>query len=313
MGTIGLHQRPVTPMSYDAVSVAITPAQSVYSFQHPTEQSDQLKDEGDFDKQSAPALHTQELTVPVSFKTEDRSVMSSPDGGADEMIKPSQDNNQNEAERSSDSDTSTSCFSVLQKSRSRSKSKERRLKKDKSKKKTKSIDSDSGKENKSKQVPGDKSYEGPELLPKSNSGKLRSPPKVDRSSKPITPSKSPISSDEADGYEPVENGGKTSINASNVQELPYADSKPSFKDRFPRFHRDQSKGSGKRDSSRGSGYEPVGWENESLARTKMSDSKDEMGSKHYEDLEPGIMTSAEQDKLSSSAPYDKVVPLAETG
>merc|ERR1712223_2350495 len=188
--------------------------------------------------------------------------------------------------------------------------------KDKLKKKTKSIDSDSGKENKSKKASSDKSCEGPELLPKSNSGTLKSPPKVDRSSKPNTPSRSPISSDEADGYEPVENGAKTHITASNIQELPYADSndsKQSFKDRFPRFHRDQSKGSGKRDSSRGSGYEPVGWENESLARTKMSDSKDEMGSKHYEDLEPGIMTSAEQDKLSSSAPYDKVVPLAETG
>ena len=147
--TIGLHQRPVTPMSYDGVSVAITPAQSVYSFQHPTEQSDPLKDEGDFDKQSAPALHTTDLSVPVSFKTEDRSVIASPDGREDKTIKPSQDNNQNEAERSSDSDTSTSCFSVLQKSRSRSKSKERKLKKDKLKKKTKSIDSDSGKENKS--------------------------------------------------------------------------------------------------------------------------------------------------------------------
>merc|ERR1711997_119658 len=92
--TIGLHQRPVTPMSYDASSVAITPAQSVYSFQHPTEQGDQLKDDGGFDKQSAPTLHTQELSVPVSFKTEDRSVIASPDGGADKMIKPSQDDNQ---------------------------------------------------------------------------------------------------------------------------------------------------------------------------------------------------------------------------
>merc|ERR1711997_522771 len=209
--TIGLHQRPVTPMSYDASSVAITPAQSVYSFQHPTEQSDQFKDDGGFDKQSAPILYTQELTVPVSFKREDRSVMSSPDGGADKMIKPSQDDNQNEAERSSDSDTSTSCFSVLQKSRSRSKSKERKLKKDKLKKKTKSTDSDSGKENKSKKISSDKSYEGPELLPKSNSGTLKAPPKVDRSSKPNTPPKSPSSLDETDGYEPVENGTKTHV------------------------------------------------------------------------------------------------------
>merc|ERR1711997_71546 len=96
------------------------------------------------------------------------------------------------------------------------------------KKNTKSIDSDSGKENKSKKATSDKSCEGPELLPKSNSGTLKSPPKVDRSSKPNTPSRSPISSDEADGYEPVENGGKTPTKANNVQELPYADSKPSF-------------------------------------------------------------------------------------
>merc|ERR1712223_2166563 len=208
------------------------------------------------------------------------------------------------------SDTSTSCFSVLQKSRSRSKSKEKKLKKDKLKKKTKSIDSDSGKENKSKKASSDKSCEGPELLPKSNSGTLKSPPMVDRSSKPNTPSRSPISSDEADGYEPVENGAKTHVTASNIQELPYADSndsKPSFKDRFPRFHRDQSKGSGKRDSSRGSGYEPVGWENNNLARNKMSDSKDEVGSKHYEDLDQDVKTLNDQEPMISSAPYDKII------
>merc|ERR1712156_366748 len=176
--------RPVTPMSYDACSVAITPAQSVYSFQHPTEQSDQFKDDGGFDKQSAPTLYTQDLSVPVSFKKEDRSVITSPDGGEEKTVNPLQEKNHCEAERSSDSDTSTSCFSVLQKSRSRSKSKEKKLKKDKLKK-----------------VSSDKSCEGPELLPKSNSGTLKSPPKVDRSSKPNTPSRSPISSDEADGYE----------------------------------------------------------------------------------------------------------------
>merc|ERR1712223_959196 len=116
--------------------------------------------------------------------------------------------------------------------------------------------------------------------------------------------------DEADGYEPVENGAKTHITASNIQELPYADSndsKPSFKDRFPRFHRDQSKGSGKRDSSRGSDYEPVGWENNNLARNKMSDSKDEVGSKHYEDLDQDVKTSFDQEPMISSAPYDKII------
>merc|ERR1712126_333508 len=247
---------------------------------------------------------------------EDRSDIASPDGGADKMIKPSQDNSQNEVERSSDSDTSTSCFSVLQKSRSRSKSKERKLKKDKLKKKTKSIDSDSGKENKSKKISSDKSYEGPELLPKSNSGTLKTPPKVDRSSKPNIPPKSPTSVDETDGYEPVENGAKTHITTAYIQELPYADSnepKPSFKDRFPRFHRDPSRGSGKRDSSRGSGYEPVGWENDNLKRSKMSDSKDEMGSKHYEDLDQDFKTSADQNKVASSAPYDKIIPNGNEG
>jgi len=205
---------------------------------------------------------------------------------------------------------------VLQKSRSRSKSKERKLKKDKLKKKTKSIDSDSGKENKSKKISSDKSYEGPELLPKSNSGTLKTPPKVDRSSKPNTPPKSPTSLDETDGYEPVENGAKTHITTANIQELPYADSnepKPSFKDRFPRFHRDPSRGSGKRDSSRGSGYEPVGWENDNLKRSKMSDSKDEMGSKHYEDLDQDFKTSADQSKVASSAPYDKIIPNGNQG
>merc|ERR1712126_515517 len=247
---------------------------------------------------------------------EDRSDIASPDGGADKMIKPSQDNSQNEVERSSDSDTSTSCFSVLQKSRSRSKSKERKLKKDKLKKKTKSIDSDSGKENKSKKISSDKSYEGPELLPKSNSGTLKTPPKVDRSSKPNIPPKSPTSVDETDGYEPVENGAKTHITTAYIQELPYADSnepKPSFKDRFPRFHRDPSRGSGKRDSSRGSGYEPVGWENDNLKRSKMSDSKDEMDSKHYEDLDQDFKTSADQNKVASSAPYDKIIPNGNQG
>merc|ERR1711997_722052 len=120
------------------------------------------------------------------------------------------------------------------------------------------------------------------------------------------PSRSPISSDEADGYEPVENGGKGPLKERNVQELPYADSKPSFKDRFPRFHRDHSKGSGKRDSSRGSGYEPVGWENNNLARNKMSDSKDEVGSKHYEDLDQDVKPSFDQEPVISSAPYDKI-------
>jgi len=247
--------------------------------------------------------------------TEDRSVIASPDGGVDKMIKPSQDNSQNEVERSSDSDTSTSCFSVLQKSRSRSKSKERKLKKDKLKKKTKSIDSDSGKENRSKKISSDKSYEGPELLPKSNSGTLKTPPKVDRSSKPNTPPKSPTPLDETDGYEPVENGAKSHITTANIQELPYADSnepKPSFKDRFPRFHRDPSRGSGKRDSSRGSGYEPVGWENDNLKRSKMSD-KDEIGSKHYEDLDQDFKSSADQNKVASSAPYDKIIPNGNQG
>merc|ERR1712133_351785 len=89
--------------------------------------------------------------------------------------------------------------------------------------------------------------------------------------------------------------------------------KPSFKDRFPRFHRDPSRGSGKRDSSRGSGYEPVGFENDNLKRSKMSDSKDEMGSKHYEDLDQDFKTPADQNKVASSAPCDKIIPNGNQG
>ena len=298
--SIGLQQRPQTPMSYDESSVTnITPAPSVYSFQHhATEQPDKLKDDENFQKQSFPVLHTQDLSVPVSFKIDDSFEKTLSDKQEVEKVKPLHVNDKSEGENESDSDSSTSCFPVLRKSRSRSKSKERKLKKDKLKKKAQNVDSDNGHEIQTKNAECDKpsAFEGPQLLPKSGSGNLKLPPVVDRSSKPNTPPKSPVSSDEADGYEPVQNGTNVNKVENNGEHMPYVDSKPSLKERFPRFHRDHSKASAKRDSSRGSGYEPVGWGNDNLTNSNLNDSKDELGSKIYEDLDEVI-------NLSSSAPH----------
>merc|ERR1712241_1030137 len=55
--------------------------------------------------------------------------------------------------------------------------------------------------------------------------------------------------------------------------------------------RDPSKASGNRDSSKGSGYEPVGWGNESPFALRITQSRDQSGSRIYEDLdEPGLDT-----------------------
>merc|ERR1711981_23445 len=308
--TTGLHQRPQTPMSYDeSLGTSITPAPSVYSFQHhPNELTDKAYVAENFEKQSIPVLHTQDLSVPVSFKTDDSLTKTLSHNQETEKVTSLHENIKSEGEKDSDSDTSTSCFSALRKSRSRSKSKERKLKKDKLKKKAKHPDSDNGQENHAKELELDKTltYEGPKLFPKSGSENLKKPPVVDRSSKPNTPSTSPVSSDEADGYEPVQDSNSASKNENNGEHTAYADSKPSFKERFPRFHRDHSKSSGKRDSSRGSGYEPVGWENENLTNSNLNDSKDELGSKIYEDLDEDIQQNTNQQKICSSNSYDKL-------
>merc|ERR1711997_1010381 len=101
-------------------------------------------------------------------------------------------------------------------------------------------------------------------------------------------------------------GNSANKNEKNGEHMPYADSKPSFKERFPRFHRDHSKSSGKRDSSRGSGYEPVGWENDNLTNSNLNDSKYELGSKIYEDLDEDIQQNTTQQKICSSKPYYKL-------
>jgi len=308
--TAGLHQRPQTPMSYDeSLATNITPAPSVYSFQHhPNEQSGKLYVDENFEKQSVPVLHTQDLSVPVSLKTDGNSTNTVFHNQETENVSSLHEKIKSEGEKDSDSDTSTSCFSALRKSRSRSKSKERKLKKDKLKKKAKHPDSDNGQENHEKEQELDKklTHEGPKLLPKSGSENLKKPPVVDRSSKPNTPSTSPVSSDEADGYEPVQDSTSANKNESDGEHMPYADSKPSFKERLPMFHRDHSKSSGKRDSSRGSGYEPVGWENDNLTNSNLNDSKDELGSKIYEDLDEDIQQNTTQQKICSSTSYDKL-------
>jgi len=89
----------------------------------------------------------------------------------------------------------------------------------------------------------------PQPLPKS-SFKNQESPNVDRSRKPNTSLKSPVCSDEADGYEPIEG---------------------EFKGKMVR---DPSKASGNRDSSKGSGYEPVGWGNESPFVLRITQSRD---------------------------------------
>merc|ERR1712061_457315 len=117
----------------------------------------------------------------------------------------------------------------------------------------------------------------PQPLPKS-SFKNQESPNVDRSKKPNTPLKSPVCSDEADGYEPIEG---------------------QFKGKMVR---DPSKATGNRDSSKGSGYEPVGWGNESPFALRITQSRDQSGSRIYEDLdEPGLDTEPRSNEGSSAS------------
>merc|ERR1711981_943755 len=251
--------RPQTPLSYDASSVAVTPAPSIYSFQQQPEQIDVISHNVNIPKTSVPILLSPDISSSLSYDK---------DGN----------NETNDLDKNSDSDSSTSCFAVIRKSRSRSKSKERKLQKDKLKMKAKQ------RENGENGVNGVEDRNGhttvcktPQPLPKS-SFKNQESPNVDRSRKPNTPLKSTVCSDEADGYEPI--GGE-------------------FKGKMVR---DPSKASGNRDSSKGSGYEPVGWGNESPFALRITQSRDQSGSRIYEDLdEPGLDTKPRSNEGSSAS------------
>merc|ERR1712141_425050 len=251
--------RPQTPLSYDAPSVAVTPAPSIYSFQQQPESIDVISENGNIQKTSVPILLSPDISSSLSYDK---------DGN----------NETNNLDKNSDSDSSTSCFAVIRKSRSRSKSKERKLQKDKLKMKAQQRENGENEVNGVENSHGDTTIcRTPQPLPKS-SFKNQESPNVDRSRKPNTPLRSPVCSDEADGYEPIEG---------------------EFKGKMVR---DPSKASGNRDSSKGSGYEPVGWGNESPFALRVTQSRDQSGSRIYEDLdEPGLDTKPRSNEGSSAS------------
>merc|ERR1712141_848274 len=251
--------RPQTPLSYDAPSVAVTPAPSIYSFQQQPESIDVISENGNIQKTSVPILLSPDISSSLSYDKDEN-------------------HETNNLDKNSDSDSSTSCFAVIRKSRSRSKSKERKLQKDKLKMKAQQRENGENEVNGVENSHGDTTIcRTPQPLPKS-SFKNQESPNVDRSRKPNTPLKSPVCSDEADGYEPIEG---------------------EFKGKMAR---DPSKASGNRDSSKGSGYEPVGWGNESPFALRVTQSRDQSGSRIYEDLdEPGLDTKPRSNEGSSTS------------
>merc|ERR1712110_1086864 len=211
----------------------------------------------------------QKTSVPILLSPDISSSLSHDKDGNHET---------NDLDKNSDSDSSTSCFAVIRKSRSRSKSKERKLRKDKLKVKAQQRGNGENGVNGVENRNGDTTIcKTPQPLPKS-SFKNQESPNVDRSRKPNTPLKSTVCSDEADGYEPIEGEFKGKI------------------------IRDPSKASGNRDSSKGSGYEPVGWGNESPFAMRITQSRDQSGSRIYEDLdEPGLDTKPRSNEGNSAS------------
>merc|ERR1711981_1283219 len=251
--------RPQTPLSYDASSVAVTPAPSIYSFQQQPEHIDVISENVNIPKTSVPILLSPDISSSLSYDKDEN-------------------HETNNLDKNSDSDSSTSCFAVIRKSRSRSKSKERKLQKDKLKVKAQQRENDENGVNGVEDRNGDTTIcRTPQPLPKS-SFKNQESPNVDRSRKPITSLKSTGCSDEANGYEPIEGQFKGKI------------------------IRDPSKASGNRDSSKGSGYEPVGWGNESPFALRITQSRDQSGSRIYEDLdEPGLDTKPRSNEGNSAS------------
>ena len=251
--------RPQTPLSYDASSIAVTPAPSIYSFQQQPEHIDVISENVNIQKTSVPIILSPDISSSLSYDRDEN-------------------HGKNDLDKNSDSDSSTSCFAVIRKSRSRSKSKERKLQKDKLKMKAQQRENGENEVNGVENSHGDTTTcRTPQPLPKS-SFKNQESPNVDRSRKPNTPLKSPVCSDEADGYEPIEG---------------------EFKGKMVR---DPSKASGNRDSSKGSGYEPVGWGNESPFALRITQSRDQSGSRIYEDLdEPGLDTKPRSNEGNSAS------------
>merc|ERR1711881_681299 len=101
--------------------------------------------------------------------------------------------------------------------------------------------------------------------------------------------------------------GNTNKPENCEEHISYADSKARSKERFPGCNRDLSKVSGARDSSKGSGYEPVGWGNDNLTNSNL---KNSTGSKIYEDLDEVIQPITSNDFLLSSTPQDKLESLS---
>merc|ERR1712110_834494 len=211
----------------------------------------------------------QKTSVPILLSPDISSSLSHDKDGNHET---------NDLDKNSDSDSSTSCFAVIRKSRSRSKSKERKLRKDKLKVKAQQRGNGENGVNGVENRNGDTTIcKTPQPLPKS-SFKNQESPNVDRSRKPNAPLKSTVCSDEADGYEPIEGAFEGKI------------------------IRDPSKASGNRDSSKGSGYEPVGWGNESPFALRVTQSRDQSGSRIYEDLdEPELDTEPRSNEGSSAS------------
>jgi len=89
-----------TPLSYDASSVAVTPAPSMYSFQQQPEQIDVIPENVNIQKTSVPILLSPDISSSLSCDREE-------------------DHGKNDLDKNSDSDSSTSCFAVIRKSRSR--------------------------------------------------------------------------------------------------------------------------------------------------------------------------------------------------
>merc|ERR1712141_713614 len=205
-------------------------------------------------------------------------IILSPDISSSLSYDRDENHGKNDLDKNSDSDSSTSCFAVIRKSRSRSKSKERKLQKDKLKVKAQQRENGENGVNGVENRNGDTTIcKTPQPLPKS-SFKNQESPNVDRSRKPNTPLKSSVCSDDADGYEPIEGEFKGKI------------------------IRDPSKASGNRDSSKGSGYEPVGWGNESPFVLRITQSRDQSVSRIYEDLdEPGLDTKPRSNEGNSAS------------
>ena len=163
--------RPQTPLSYDASSIAVTPAPSIYSFQQQPEQIDVISENVNIQKTSVPIILSPDISSSLSYDRDEN-------------------HGKNDLDKNSDSDSSTSCFAVIRKSRSRSKSKERKLQKDKLKMKAQQRENGEDGVNGVENRNGDTTIcKTPQPLPKS-SFKNQESPNVDRSRKPNTHLKS---------------------------------------------------------------------------------------------------------------------------